>query len=288
MTPNFTPYIRVAYDSYIESDFYLSRAIYDYELIYLMEGELLVSVEEETYHCIPGDIIFLKPRQHHVLKAIGKAGIRQPHIHFDFYTQADSPDVKVSFSKLSNMTEEETSWFREDITETHRIALPAVTRLKNPILIERILFEMISEFSQKLPFHENVLQGLFLQLWGCLNREWNWQNNEQVQKYWNELQHVKAYLSHHCDKEVSLDELERITNISKYHLLRMFKLTYGITPIKYQLQSRIEKAKEFVQYTDHPLSEIAERFGFKTIHSFSRAFKNIEGVPPTYYRKKEK
>ncbi|WP_406564933.1 helix-turn-helix domain-containing protein [Bacillus alkalisoli] len=33
------------------------------------------------------------------------------------------------------------------------------------------------------------------------------------------------------------------------------------------------------------MSTIADELGFETIQSFSRFFKNMEGVPPTYYRR---
>jgi AraC-like DNA-binding protein len=282
---NFTPYIRVAMDSKVETNFYLNRVIFDHEIIYLKEGELLAIIGEESCHCIPGDIIFLRPKQNHILKTINNTPIHQPHIHFDFYYQKDSPDVKVSFNKLIEMSVEQMSWFRDDITRQYSTQIPAVIRLKNPIIIENILFEMIKEFEQKLPFYELNIQGLFSQLWSHLYRESHWQNNIQLQKYWDDLQKVKAYLSHHIDREVNLQELEKISNISKYHLLRLFKETYNVTPIKYQLQLRIERAKELIQYSDIPIYEVAAHFGFKSIHSFSRSFKNIEGVPPTFYRK---
>lgn len=283
---NLTPYIRVAMDSKVESNFYLNRAIFDHEIIYLKEGELLAVIGEESYHCIPGDIIFLRPKQHHMLKTISHTPIHQPHIHFDFYYQEDSPDIKVSFNKLNEISEEEMAWFRDDLTRHCSTQIPAVIRLKNPIIIENILFEIIKEFDQKLPFYDLNIQGLFSQLWSHLYREFHWQNNVQLQKYWDDLQKVKAYLSHHIDREVTLQELEKISNISKYHLLRLFKETYRITPIKYQLQLRIERAKELIQYSNIPIYEVAAQFGFKSIHAFSRSFKNIEGVPPTFYRKK--
>lgn len=283
---NFTPYIRVALDSYVPSSFYLNRAIYDYEIIYLMEGELLISVDGQDYKCVPDDIIFLKPKKDHILKSLSNAIIHQPHIHFDFYTEENSPDVKVSFKKIEQMTSEEKSLFREDISEKNNLELPTIIRLKNPITIRQLLFEIIKEFDQKLPSYETAMQGLFLQLWSHLNREFNWQKNVEVQKHWDELQHLKAYLSFNLDKDLSLDDLEKIANISKYHLIRIFKEAYGITPIKYHQSSRIEKAKELAQYTNLSLNEISERIGFKSIHSFSRAFKNIEGVSPSFYRKK--
>ena len=56
----------------------------DYELLYLMEGQLLVTVEDEVYYGKAGDYFFFKPvARHTIQKIIGSTHIRQPHVHFD-------------------------------------------------------------------------------------------------------------------------------------------------------------------------------------------------------------
>ncbi|GMQ58818.1 hypothetical protein AN1V17_32140 [Vallitalea sediminicola] len=41
-----------------------------------------------------------------------------------------------------------------------------------------------------------------------------------------------------------------------------------------------------IKLTDYSLTEIADIFGFSSIHSFSRTFKKIDGVTPSYYRRR--
>ncbi|WP_458786466.1 helix-turn-helix domain-containing protein [Vallitalea sediminicola] len=62
--------------------------------------------------------------------------------------------------------------------------------------------------------------------------------------------------------------------------------TYGMTPIHFHQFIRIERAKEMIKLTDYSLTEIADIFGFSSIHSFSRTFKKIDGVTPSYYRRR--
>lgn len=55
-----SPYIRVAMDSVIETPWTIEeRMIWDYELLFLMEGHLEVRVEEVIYEGHPGDVFFL-------------------------------------------------------------------------------------------------------------------------------------------------------------------------------------------------------------------------------------
>lgn len=59
-------------------------------------------------------------------------------------------------------------------------------------------------------------------------------------------------------------------------------------PIQYHQLSRLEKAKEVIQFTHKPIATIAEEFGFESLQSFSRAFKNMENVSPSFYRPKNR
>src|SRR5690606_37351175 len=65
-----SPYIRCAWDDTIEAPFEIEeRVLYDYELLYMKEGEIKVSVEGKEYHGIPGDIFLFKPMEAHSIKS---------------------------------------------------------------------------------------------------------------------------------------------------------------------------------------------------------------------------
>jgi AraC-like DNA-binding protein len=48
----------------------------------------------------------------------------------------------------------------------------------------------------------------------------------------------------------------------------------------------IKAADRLVRFTAIPLTEIAEMCGYQSIHSFSQSFKKVEGVKPSFYRRK--
>ncbi|WP_233500850.1 MULTISPECIES: helix-turn-helix domain-containing protein [Paenibacillus] len=39
-----------------------------------------------------------------------------------------------------------------------------------------------------------------------------------------------------------------------------------------------------IQFTDDSIDAIAEKMGYPNIHAFSRAFKTVDGIPPSFYR----
>ena len=139
----------------------------------------------------------------------------------------------------------------------------------------------------KLPFYELNMKGLFIQLFTALLRENYWNRNPHLLSNINELEQVRIFLKHNTGQKVTLDELAKISGISKYYLITLFNQTFGMSPIQYHQLMRIEKAREMIQFTNEPLKRIAELIGFPDIHSFSKAFKKIEGVNPSFYRKKK-
>lgn len=282
-----SPYIRVAWDCVIHPPVNITeRVIFDYELLYVKEGEIKVTVEGKVYHGLSGDIFLFKPMQTHSIYLLNNKPLHQPHIHFDLYYQSDSPSVKVSYKPLKAMTSQEKLWFRQDIIQTMPEPLPNHLRLNKPLLIENYIHDIIFEFDRKFPFYETAAKGLFIQLWIQLLRENHWQNNTHLLSNWEQLDRVKNYLSHHINEEITLDELSGIANLSKYYLCGLFRNAYGTTPIQYHTAIRLEKAKQMIQFTNLSITSIAEQLGFHSIHAFSRTFRKVEGVPPSFYRKR--
>ncbi|NMO95007.1 helix-turn-helix domain-containing protein [Paenibacillus lemnae] len=210
---------------------------------------------------------------------------RQTHLHFDLIFEEDSPDVKISFKPLEEISEEEMVWFREDVLDNNAFKIASHLRLRNPVIIEKMLFEIINEFQMKLPYYETNVKGMFIQLFIHLLRENYWNQNPHLVTNMDELVKIRSYLKHHIDQKVTVDELVHISGISKFYLIHLFKKTFGMSPIQYHQMLRIEKAKETIQFTTESLTAIAEKFGYSDIQSFSKAFKKIDGVKPSFYRK---
>ncbi len=95
---------------------------------------------------------------------------------------------------------------------------------------------------------------------------------------------TKKYLDTHFAKDINLDLLAHEGHTSKYHLIRMFKHYFGITPRQYLINKRIEQAKKVLQ-TGASVSETCYAVGFESVHSFSRLFKVKTGMPPSAYKR---
>lgn len=83
---------------------------------------------------------------------------------------------------------------------------------------------------------------------------------------------------------LSLDDLSRLAKVNKTTLISIFKESFGMTPIRYINQMRMQKAKELLTNTNLSITEIAELIGFQSIHYFSRYFRSKEDCSPLEYR----
>ena len=95
---------------------------------------------------------------------------------------------------------------------------------------------------------------------------------------------TKKYIETNFDKEINLDFLAQSLFTSKFHLIRIFKKYYGVTPRQYLINKRIEKAKEILK-SGISVSETCYTIGFESITSFSNLFKAKTGISPSVYKK---
>ena len=92
------------------------------------------------------------------------------------------------------------------------------------------------------------------------------------------------YISNHFAENISLDDLARAAQLSKYHFLRKFHKEAGLTPGAYLKRYRIVQAMDHLTGTRHTIKEIGQMVGYRDPAAFSRAFTQIAGTQPYLYR----
>jgi AraC family transcriptional regulator len=88
--------------------------------------------------------------------------------------------------------------------------------------------------------------------------------------------------------EISLNQLAAEASLSKYHFLRLFRKTYGLSPYQYVQHLRIEKARILLADSVMSVTDLAGLLGFDNSQSFSRLFYQRVGLYPTQYRLRSK
>ncbi|MEM9887812.1 MAG: AraC family transcriptional regulator [Bacteroidota bacterium] len=95
---------------------------------------------------------------------------------------------------------------------------------------------------------------------------------------------IKRYITKNFAQPINLELLASSHFSSKYHLIRIFKKYYGITPRQYLINERIEQAKKQLKL-GQSVSDTCYLVGFSSINSFSNLFKAKTGMSPSIYRK---
>ena len=96
---------------------------------------------------------------------------------------------------------------------------------------------------------------------------------------------TRKFIDLNFDRELNLDLLSDVRFTSKFHLLRLFKKYYGLTPKQYLIAKRVEKSKEYLK-SGMSVTEACFAVGFESPSSFSTLFKSRAGLSPAEFQKR--
>ncbi|KAA2236573.1 helix-turn-helix domain-containing protein [Salinarimonas soli] len=96
---------------------------------------------------------------------------------------------------------------------------------------------------------------------------------------------VCAHIDEHLAQEIRLAELAGLAGLSLFHFCRAFRTTAGVSPYRYIMIRRIERAKELLLDPALSVTEVGERVGYPDSSHFSTAFRKIASVSPSAFRK---
>lgn len=100
----------------------------------------------------------------------------------------------------------------------------------------------------------------------------------------NQARRVLDYIESNLSSRVTLTELAVIAELSLHHFARMFKRTLGVTPYRYVLERRVERAKTMLRAAKANLVDIGLAVGFDSQSHFTSAFGRMVGATPTEFQ----
>lgn len=92
-------------------------------------------------------------------------------------------------------------------------------------------------------------------------------------------------LAHRVHEPVTIKELARALGISPSHLRARFRASCGVSLGRHLRRLRLERACGLLRLTPDRITEVAEKCGFTSIYTFSRAFSMAFGKSPMDYRR---
>ncbi len=80
--------------------------------------------------------------------------------------------------------------------------------------------------------------------------------------------------------------LARVARVSEAHFIRTFRATFGETPHRYLQRRRVERSMWLLCQSERSVTDICLDVGFVSLGTFSRTFRDIVGVSPIAYRRR--
>lgn len=98
------------------------------------------------------------------------------------------------------------------------------------------------------------------------------------------LERAKELIMDQLTDKVTLAAIANVSGLSSYHLIRSFTQAYGQTPHAFQLDQRINRAKQLLK-RGNTIVDVAQQLGFADQSHFQRHFKNRHAVTPKVYQR---
>jgi AraC family transcriptional regulator len=85
----------------------------------------------------------------------------------------------------------------------------------------------------------------------------------------------------HLDETLDVLSLARMTNRSQFHFSRVFTRSVGVSPYRYVIHLRLQRAVDMMRDGKLSLAEIAAKTGFADQSHLTRWVRRVHGVSPT-------
>ena len=101
----------------------------------------------------------------------------------------------------------------------------------------------------------------------------------------HKLRRVIEFIDARLDKDLRLEDLAQVANLSIFHFARVFKRATGVSPYQYVRNRRLELACTLLREDSLDLAQLALACGFSNQSHFTSAFSRQLGVSPGRFRR---
>ena len=243
----------------------------EFEIIYVRSGFLTVSISGESYIGKTGEAFVVSPGNLHLMGS--QTGT------VDYYTFL-FPLKYISF-RTDDMLDEK---LLEPLNSGHLMICPRVKDTAKELCEQLIeIYEAKKDESEsKITTQVRtkiILLQFILEMWKkgfVIENDTSGRNTVEKE--------MVSYIQQNFTGKISLREFGEQFHLSEKYISRYFKEHFHITLSQYVTYLRLEHAKQLLQDTDIPVTEIAMQSGYQNVSYFIRSFKKTYGISPLKYR----
>ncbi|SDE15016.1 AraC-type DNA-binding protein [Paenibacillus sp. UNCCL117] len=260
----------------------IQRRLYDFELLYVVKGELQAEVGEKSLTVLPGSLLYLPSLLPHRLILREEASLIG--IHYDYFGELSLTGDEEIIVDEGNVRQ--SRFCREP---DYAIIGGLQSRHVLPVDSQcvRLMEQIVKEFHVRSEGYELACRGLLLQLFAHLLRTPDKPVRLQphARKYERAIARIVRSIEACCAEEWSRARLGRELNVHEDYACRLFKEITGQSWSKYVQQVRHQEAKRLLRMSELKVEMVGRQVGYEDQHYFNRIFTKWEGVSPGNYRR---
>jgi len=261
----FPPYISLAHVFNAPNGWTIGpRKFKQYQFQYVLSGAATYRIENRVYETKKGDLILHFPNEGHEVRTI--EGMPYVCVSIVFHFGQNQVPLEEMIPGLHYVGNIEHTPLEPSLT-----AIPAEYHQPDPIHKLRAQILLMDVIYTILRDHRSIPDG-------------DSRNFAHKQKAHANLVLLKNYVKDRYAEEISYNQLEALTGWSKNYILLRFKEAYGVSPMQFQIQLRMERAKELAIQSNMSITEIALHVGYSDVHAFGKIFKKKTGLSLTDFR----
>ena len=244
----------------------------EFEIIYVRSGFLTVSISGESYIGKTGEAFVVSPGNLHLMGS--QSGT------VDYYTFL-FPLKYISF-RTDDMLDEK---LLEPLNSGHLMICPRVKDTAKELCEQLIEIYMAKKDESESKIATQVrtkiiLLQFILEMWKkgfVIENDTSGRNTVEKE--------MVSYIQQNFTGKISLRDFGEQFHLSDKYLSRYFKEHFHITLSQYVTYLRLEHAKQLLQDTDIPVTDVAMQSGYQNVSYFIRSFQKAYAVSPLKYRK---
>lgn len=259
---------------------------HDYAQIwYVTRGQCDHSVEDQSYLMTAGDTFLIPPMvEHQTVLAPHSAAISCEFSLEDLFQDPSDPaqtELQSYLDRVSVM-----NFLQDSKTRQPRFRF----RPESMPRLDQLMKQILDEFREEMPCYQDMLRVKLQELLLLYIREFIISPDYNVtdatyERYRVLMRKAINYIDEHYTQSLSLEDVCRISTLSKTYFCYLFKLITRKTFVEYITERRIQGAMRLLEDTDCSIQTVSEQTGFHDAAHFSRTFKKSVGISPRAYRK---
>jgi AraC-like DNA-binding protein len=237
--------------SMAEEHFSSFRASLKYnELILHLTGNITVDFNDKTFPCPKGTLRYL-PKGEHKTYAVTR---HEPADCIDIFFDTDIPFFEEAFC----------------------------INVQNNVSIQALFNKAVSVWLTKNEGYYHKCLSIIYEIFAELEKQRYMPENK-----FKVIEPAVEFINENFSKDkISVEHLAEISGISQSYLKKLFLKRFGVTPIKYIIQLKLNYTADLLKTGMYTVSQVSEVCGYNNVYFFSRQFKQQFGVSPSQFAEK--